>query len=119
MEGDRLEVLVQTETRAARELLEARGADLQTALEQHGVKVDRFEVAATLLENRQDAAGSFAQADDSSGGQPATGQDAEQSSGHSGSGRDDSGHEPTQAVEVGGRELTVGAAAETRLDVRV
>jgi hypothetical protein len=119
MEGQRLEVLVQTETRAARELLEARGADLQAALEQHGIKVDRFDFSTVMPDERHDATGWFAQAGDPDPGRSAAGQDAEYSAGHHESARDDIGTGAGGPVEVEGTEPTFGAAAETRLDVRV
>jgi flagellar hook-length control protein FliK len=119
MDGQRLEVLVQTETRAARELLQARGADLQASLEQQGIKVDRFEFSAAWLDDRQDSTGSFAQAGDPNAGRSAARQDAGQSAGQHGSAREDMGNEAGGPVEVEGTESTFGAAAETRLDVRV
>jgi flagellar hook-length control protein FliK len=119
MEGQRLEVLVQTETRAARELLEARGAYLQAALEQHGIKVDRFDFSTAMPDDQQDSTGWFAQAGDPNAGRSAAREDAEQSAGHHGSAREDLGNEAGGPVEVEGTEATFGAAAETRLDVRV
>jgi len=39
---------VRTETDRARELLSERAGELRSALEQHGVRVERFEVTADL-----------------------------------------------------------------------
>ncbi len=44
LEGKTLQVSVKTETPAAYDLLRSRIADLQSSLEQHGVKLDRFEL---------------------------------------------------------------------------
>jgi len=48
MEGDQIQMDVRTETDAARELLTRRAAELRTALEQHGIFVDRFDVTTAV-----------------------------------------------------------------------
>lgn len=45
MEAGRLSVGVRTESAEARELLKLRGEELRTALEQHGIRLERFDVA--------------------------------------------------------------------------
>jgi len=44
VQGDGVQVFVQTETTAAGELLQGRSGELQAALEQHGLRIDRFEL---------------------------------------------------------------------------
>ncbi|MBI4717327.1 MAG: flagellar hook-length control protein FliK [Planctomycetes bacterium] len=48
LSGDELRIDVRTETEAARKILLERSDQLRTALEQAGVRVDRFDVTATL-----------------------------------------------------------------------
>lgn len=45
LQGDALSVAVRTESEAARVLLSQRARELRTALEQHGVRVERLEVS--------------------------------------------------------------------------
>ncbi len=45
VEGDRIEVGVETENDAARELISDRAAKLKSVLEEHGFVIDRFDVA--------------------------------------------------------------------------
>jgi flagellar hook-length control protein FliK len=44
VDGDRVEVGVETENESARQLISDRALKLKTALEQHGLVIDRFEV---------------------------------------------------------------------------
>jgi flagellar hook-length control protein FliK len=44
VEGDRVEVGVETENDAARQLISERAVKLKTALEEHGLVIDRFDV---------------------------------------------------------------------------
>jgi hypothetical protein len=119
MDGQRLEVVVRTETSAARELLRSRAADLQTALEQHGVKIDRFEFAPPAQADNPDSNGTLAFAGDSGARRSTSGHDRERPADRGGSGEIAAADESGQAAEQGETEPISSAAAETRLDVRV
>ena len=119
MDGQRLEILVQTETAAARELLRSRVAELQTALEQHGIKIDRLEFAPTGLQNQQDSTGAFAGAGDPDTRRSAFRHDRERAASRGEANRITAGDESAPSVDEGEAEPISSAAAETRLDVRV
>ncbi|UCE60334.1 MAG: flagellar hook-length control protein FliK [Phycisphaerales bacterium] len=51
MEGDHLQIGVRAETLEVRELLSQRAAQLHSALEQHGINVERFDVTVDFLGN--------------------------------------------------------------------
>ncbi|MHC4236563.1 MAG: flagellar hook-length control protein FliK, partial [Planctomycetota bacterium] len=54
VEGAQLQLFVETETKAAGDLLRTRIADLQAALDQHGVRLDRFEMTPGATPERQE-----------------------------------------------------------------
>ncbi len=113
MEGDRVRIEVRTETTAARDLVQQRAVLLTTALERQGIHVEHFEVSADLSDGSS--------TDSSDGG----GAEVPARNGH----RAMHYGSPTPAVApapddadwiLDQRKLTdVGAAAETRLDIRV
>lgn len=139
LDGQRVELLVRTETSAAGELLRARVAELQAALEQHGLRIERFEINPAAPAEEQNPRDGNATGRGEDTNQPATDQDAEhgptggdpepgaagdeavantarltgandQSDG-TGEGQSSAGEQPTLAAP--------GAAVETRLDVKV
>jgi hypothetical protein len=50
MSGERISIDVRTETSEARELVTARAMELRSALERHGLQVERFDVRGDLIE---------------------------------------------------------------------
>ncbi|MEK7710753.1 MAG: flagellar hook-length control protein FliK [Planctomycetota bacterium] len=75
MLGDRVEVGVETETAAAKELLSGRADRLKSALEQHGMIVDRFDIntnATGLFDQRQAVGGGSDFSAQSGGERPAS-----------------------------------------------
>ena len=118
MDGPRLQLLVQTETMAARELLRSRAADLQAALERHGVKVERFEFAPIGLQDQQNPT-TFAGAGDPNAQRSAGQRNEQQAAKRGESNRVPGNDENASPVEPEGTEVIYSAAAETRLDVRV
>jgi hypothetical protein len=119
MDGRRLAVVVRTETSAARELLRSRVADLHGALEQHGVKIDRFEFAPLAPPEQQDSNGTLAFAGDPGARRSAFRDERERAGECKKSNRITAGEELVQSEEAGETEPIWSAAAETRLDVRV
>jgi flagellar hook-length control protein FliK len=119
MDGPRLQVLVQTETTAARELLRSRAADLQVALEQHGVKVERFEFAPIGLQDQQNHTAMFADAGDPNARRSAWQRDEHQAADRGEPNRVPGDDQHARPEEPEGTEAIYSAAAETRLDVRV
>ena len=119
MDGPRLQVLVQTETTAARELLRSRAADLQAALEQHGVKVERFEFAPIGLQDQQNHTAMFAGAGDPNARRSAWQRDEHQAADRGEPNRVPGDDQHAGPAEPEGTEAIYSAAAETRLDVRV
>ena len=131
LDGQRLELLVRTETNAAGELLRSRVAQLRTALGQHGLWIDRFDVTLAGASEQQSLdGGTTTREQDSS--QPPPGGDAH--GGRTGDQRQASaGTEPSlsagdqtdgyeQEQPSAGSQAAVaatGAAGEMRLDVRV
>lgn len=132
VDGQRIELLARTETSAASELLRARVTQLQAALEQHGLRIERFEVAPATPSQQQNPTGGDATTSPENTNQPPPGQDAE-------GGLAGDEHEPTASADRpteandesegrGDEQLSpgdqpalaaLGAARETRLDVRV
>lgn len=115
VEGEQLRIDVRTETAAARELLSGRAEQLVTALEQHGIHVERFEVTSGTSDEHpyawrdHEGVDSEAAADDKRGprneGTP-------------------SGSKVLSSEDIGASGVDddapdMGAVAETRLDIRV
>jgi len=48
LSGDRISIEVRTETTEARELIASRAVELRSALEQHGLRIERFDVRVDL-----------------------------------------------------------------------
>ena len=105
-DGERVEIDVRTETDAARETLSHRADELKTALEHHGIHVDRLDVSVHAPPDpHHGLAGYDAQRNPSGRG----------SSSRSGGGeRDDGG-----AASMSGDVPEAEAVAEARLDIRV
>ena len=143
MDGQRIELLVRTETDTAGELLRTRIAQLQAALQQHGLSIERLEIVSAQQHN---VSGGDANTSAEDTDQPAMDQDAgnERPGGErqpnvtgtelpaGGLGPDATADQTdemdTEPTEIGDELVaaghrpdagTAGAAAEPRLDVRV
>lgn len=119
VEADRVQLFIQTETTSAGELLRGRVGDLQMALEQHGLKIDRFELGPAPTEERHGAASGQPEASEHDARQPAPGNDTDRGLG--GGERQESGTpamEPSPSEEER-IEAPDRAAVDSRLDVRV
>jgi flagellar hook-length control protein FliK len=124
VEGDRVQMLVQTETHTTSALLRERVAELQVALEQHGLKIDRFEVAPAPTHEQQSPAGGqqeeYETIDDGAG-QPSSGEDAEREFSDADGQSTATSDETFASAGQGQAQIGApnGAVMETRLDVRV
>lgn len=106
--GDKIEIDVRTETIAARDLIHDRAAQLTSALQQHGIEVDRFDVTTDLAGGEQDVAhGSH----DSQAAVHRGGEDE--------IARDDVPLDGTNELAASDVELEFEVVGETRLDIRV
>ena len=116
LHGSRVEIQVRTESAHARELLYERIESLRAALEQHGVRIDRFDVTTDLARDGEAMAGEGQESPLGSLGD-------EDPSHQAGRERSDGQVEPDAAAELpAGVESTESddeADAEARLDVRV
>ncbi|MFQ5489159.1 MAG: flagellar hook-length control protein FliK, partial [Phycisphaerae bacterium] len=118
MVGDRLEVLVQAQAAGARELLHSRMADLQSALEQQGVRLERFELTALAPEpgNEQSSGPATGGQDDPR--QSGTAGDSGLSDGQQGTGSAFRSDMQSAQTEERAELVAFAAAAETRLDLQ-
>jgi flagellar hook-length control protein FliK len=120
MLGDRVEVGVETETAAAKELLSGRADRLKSALEQQGMIVDRFEIntnATGLFDQRQAVSGGsefFAR----NGGERPAGEPA-RAGGRSMRSRGDDLRAGVGTPVVASSVAEWSAAGDVRLDIRV
>ncbi len=104
--GERVEIDVRTETEAARETLSHRADELKTALEHHGIHVDRLDVAVHAPPDpHHGLAGYDAQRNPSGRGSSSRSRGGE---------REDGG-----ATAMSGDTPVSEAVAEARLDIRV
>lgn len=118
MTGNRLEVLVQTQTADARELLQSRMTDLQAALERLGVRMERFELTATAQEWEGNSSDGRADDGRSDSQQSGLADDSGSGNRQARSGFGMRSDLPSEGNEEGVQEVTYSAAAETRLDLR-
>ncbi len=115
VEGEQLRIDVRTETAAARELLSGRAEQLVTALEQHGIQVERFEVTSGTSDEHP-----YAWRDHE-------GMDSEAAADRERDPRNEgapSGSKVLSSEDIGASGVDddapdIGAVAETRLDIRV
>ncbi len=119
MDGERLRVLVQTETPEARALLHSRVAELKSALEQHGIKVDRFDFAPATPVEQNGPLGWTVGAGDLPFRQSAFGQGRHDQTERRERNATDKAGEIGQQAGQDESQPFFGAVAETRLDVRV
>jgi len=120
VEGGRVQLLVQTEKTAAGELMRTRIAELQTALEQHGLRIDRFELTTAAAQEQhhldRDPAND---AQDDAGQSPAEPNPDDQPSGDPGSTPETHDDASPAALDSEAAPPSGNAAMELRLDVRV
>lgn len=118
MVGDDAEITVRTETPAARLLVRERGAELTTALERHGIHVERFEVTSGPP---GDGAYAFATGDGSQGARADRGHDGTQMTRDRGSitRTERLRTPPGPDVGIGGDHTTSVLGTARRLDIRV
>lgn len=121
VEGSRVQLFVQTETARGGELLRSRVAELQAALEQHGLRIDRFELTQAPAQGQQNPDRDSAETGERDANQSSSGRDPDgQASGGEYPARQ-THHEALMAgnQEGEGSEPSTVAAGEMRLDVRV
>jgi hypothetical protein len=113
LQGDRLQIDVAVQTREARELLHDRLADLRTALEHHGLRVERFDISVNVREEAE-----FTSPQDRGSDQ------GTHARGDGGPSRSQAGASATPAEmppegEAVTQEVEWEAGVESRLDIRV
>jgi len=113
MEGERLHLDVRTEHAEAAKLLHERVAQLRAALAEHGILIDRFDVATRAFETGD----GFVAPDGSTG--ESSGRDAGQRHGVSSGASDADRMRDGRSGELGPELDQVMTVAERRLDVRI
>jgi flagellar hook-length control protein FliK len=111
--GDQIEIDVRTETDAARDFVSRRSDELKTALEQHGIQVNRFDVTVRSVPEQPAGTASY----DGS----AVTSDAQRNPSWT-SGRRRSGEDRTDDTGSSAAmraASSTAAVAEARLDIRV
>ena len=117
---EQIQIDVRTETAEARELLYERSAHLKEALEQHGIRVDRFSVThdTPAHQHGDEGGGNDSGADVDRGNRQFAAADGQKNAGapapHQTTDSDDSGASETAPMEP---DQTTGA--EARLDIRI
>ncbi|MCP4248219.1 MAG: hypothetical protein GY778_14330 [bacterium] len=127
VEGSGVHLSVQTENPTAGELIRGRLAQLETALEQHGLRIERFELVARGSEGQADLTGerdAFASGDDHP--PPESNESAAERQGHrpaapaAGGSTAAGREEPGEGDHVDDEMVSATAVAQNaRLDVRV
>ena len=118
--GDRLAIEIRTETEAATERLIDRVAMLKTALEHHGIHVDRFDVTtgpAEGVESSESSGRESGAEGDTRGSAAASGDDGGFSQGEADS-LDTVPSDDGDGFAASDDVFTLTAAGEARLDVR-
>ena len=121
VEGSRVQLFVQTEPTTAGELLRSRVAELQAALEQRGLRIDRFELTQAPVQEQQNPDRDSAETNEQDAGQSSPQRDPDRQA----SGGGDLAQQPHQDAWMAGNQEGEGsepstvAAEEMRLDVRV
>lgn len=118
VDGERLEIIVRTETATARDLVSHHASRLAAALQEHGLSVDRFEV---LTDGQEQGPSDAPDAFDAGVSDSQLFEDREygEEDRHSPLRSDAVSPDDTAASTAWRNALPTAVAAETRLDIRV